>query len=81
MAQAYYGRAAAYDTAMGKAAPSDRKHKDALVEVLTRNLYPEDEGAADGGRLAALADDVFELEEKLQLRAVQDILAGQVFGD
>ena len=81
MAQAYYGRAAAYDTAMGKAAPSDRKHKDALVAVLTRNLYPEDESAADDGRLAALANDVFELEEKLQLRAVPDILAGQVFGD
>ena len=81
MAQAYYGRAAAYDTALGKAAPSDRKHKDALIEVLSRNLYPEDESAANTARLGVLADEVFVLEEKLQSRAVDDILAGQVFED
>lgn len=81
MAQAYYGRAAAYDTALGKAAPSERKNKPALIEVLTRNLYPDDEAAADSARLDALAEDVFALEEKLQNRAIDDILAGQVFED
>lgn len=79
MAQAYYGRAAAYDTALGKTAPSDAKHKDALVAVLTRNLYPDDETLADGARLGALAAEVFALEAKLENRSVDDILAGQVF--
>ena len=81
MAQAYYGRAAAYDTAMGKEAPSDMSHKAALVDVLSRNLYPDNETGADTARLEALADDVFEMEAKLQNRSVDDILAGQVFED
>ena len=81
MAQAYYGRAAAYDEALGKIAPADDSHKAALLAVLTRNLYPDDARAADAARLGALAAEVFMLEQRLQSRTIDDILAGQVFED
>lgn len=80
MAQAYYGRAAAYDEALGRDAPADTAQKPALIDVLLRNLYPETPEAADSARLAVLADEVFALEALLENRTVDDILAGQVFG-
>lgn len=80
MAQAYYGRAAAYDDAMGREAPASAAKKQALIDVLLRNLYPDSPDEADRARLAALADEVFSLEAALQKLAVDDILAGQVFG-
>lgn len=79
MAQAYYGRAAAYDDALGKTAPASKKTKPALVAVLVRNLYPDTAPDADNERLEALADEVYALEAKLQERGLDDILAGQVF--
>lgn len=81
MAQAYYGRAAAYDEALGKAAPAGATPQriTALVEILTRNLYPEAPEAADTERLAALAEDILNLEAELESRSVDDILAGKVF--
>ena len=81
MAQAYYGRAAAYDEALGKAAPAEAtpERLAALVTVLTRNLYPETASDADDARLTALAEDLLALERELEKRSVEDILAGQVF--
>ena len=81
MAQAYYGRAAAYDTALGKAAPAvaSDECKAALIEVLMRNLYPETPEQADAAKLAALADDLLATEAALAARSVDDILAGHVF--
>ena len=81
MAQAYYGRAAAYDEALGKEAPAPSDSKSALVGVLTRNLYPEDDDAANASRMDALAEDVFALERALENKSVDDILAGRVFED
>ncbi len=81
MAQAYYGRAAAYDTALGKAAPAEPtdERKAALIDVLTRNLYPETPEQADAAKLASLADDLLATEAALAERSVDDILAGHVF--
>ena len=81
MAQAYYGRAAAYDIALGKAAPAEgnKAQHAALVEVLTRNLYPENPELADAAKLNALADELFALGAVLATRSVEDILAGHVF--
>ena len=81
MAQAFYGRAAAYDEAMGKAAPAkaDAKTMTALSAVLQRNLYPEADDDADKEKLNALATDLLDLESRLADAKLEDILAGQVF--
>ena len=81
MAQAFYGRAAAYDAAMGKAAPAkaNAETKKALSAVLRRNLYPDSDDAADTDKLNALAEDLLTLESELADRALEDILAGKVF--
>jgi cytochrome b pre-mRNA-processing protein 3 len=81
MAQAYYGRAAAYDEALGKAAPvkATAKVKTALSAVLQRNLYPDAPDAADAEKLAALSAYLLELEQGLAQVALDDILAGKVF--
>ena len=83
MAQAYYGRAAAYDEALGKAAPMDdtAAMRAAFYDVLARNLYPDNAEQADETRLQALIDELVGLEHKLATRSVDDILAGKVFGD
>lgn len=82
MAQAYYGRAAAYDEALGKAAPVTDSHdiRKAFYDVLQRNLHPDDSGAADEARLNIMVDDLLQLEQQLATRSVDDILAGRVFG-
>ena len=83
MAQAYYGRAAAYDEALGKAAPAEdtEDRRAALVEVLRRNLHPETPEAADAGKLGVLAAELLRLEAGLAEKSVDDILAGRLFGD
>ena len=83
MAQAYYGRAAAYDEALGKAAPvkDSTETRQAFYDVLLRNLHPEDNSAADEAQLNALVDDLFSLEQKLATRSVDDILAVRCFKD
>lgn len=83
MAQAYYGRAAAYDEALGKQAPMADKPemRAAFQDVLLRNLHPEDPEKADADKLAALVEDLVVLEQKLANRSVEDILEGRVFGD
>lgn len=82
MAQAYYGRAAAYDEALGKATPvADTEDvRAALYDVLARNLYPDNPDAADKDRLDALIAELLLLEQQLATRSVDDILAGRVFG-
>ncbi|MDB2668886.1 hypothetical protein N9Y74_03330 [Alphaproteobacteria bacterium] len=79
MAQAYYGRAAAYDEAMGKQAPAKASamRKKALGEVLARNLYPEAPEASKG--VKALAAHLLNLEAMLAEKSVDDILAGTGF--
>jgi len=79
MAQAYYGRAAAYDEALGKAAPvkADVKTKTALAEVLQRNLYPDAPEAADDEKLKALASYLLTLENDLAGVTLDNILAGK----
>ena len=81
MAQAFYGRAAAYDEAMGKAAPAkaDAETTKAMSAVLQRNLYPEDD-AADMAKLNAVAENLLALENKLADTPLEEILAGQLFG-
>ena len=82
MAQAFYGRAAAYDEAMGKAAPASADaatNGKGLEAVLQRNLYPDADEAADNEKLNALAEDLLKLESKLADRTLEDILAGHVF--
>ena len=81
MAQAFYGRAAAYDEAMGKAAPAkaDSETANALQAVLQRNLYPDGDDALGGDKLNALAEDLLALESKLADRTLEEILAGHVF--
>ena len=79
MAQAYYGRAAAYDEALGKAAPvkPSAKAKTALADVLQRNLYPDTPEAADVEKLKALASYLLALENELADVTLGDILAGK----
>jgi hypothetical protein len=78
MAQAYYGRAAAYDEALGKAAPATANAKTvtALAAVLQRNLYPDTPEAADVEKLKALASYLLALESELAAVTLNDILAG-----
>jgi cytochrome b pre-mRNA-processing protein 3 len=82
MAQAYYGRAAAYDEALGKAAPvkPSAKAKTALADVLQRNLYPDTPDtpdAADAKKLKALASYLLAFENKLAEVTLDNILAGK----
>ena len=79
MAQAYYGRAAAYDEALGKAAPvkQSAKAKTALADVLQRNLYPDTPDAADAKKLKALASYLLAFENKLAEVTLDNILAGK----
>jgi hypothetical protein len=81
MAQAFYGRAAAYDEAMGKAAPAEAGCVGALTGVLTRNLDPN--GARDNAEtaqgMAELAQYLVSLEAHLAQQSVDDILAGKGF--
>jgi cytochrome b pre-mRNA-processing protein 3 len=79
MAQAYYGRAAAYDEALGKAAPvkPSAKAKTALADVLQRNLYPDTPDAADAKKLKALASYLLAFENKLADVTLDNILAGK----
>ena len=81
MAQAFYGRASAYDEALGKAAPAraTKAVKARLVEVLTRNLYPETPALADAAGMADLAAHLLDLEKQLAKKSLEDILAGHVF--
>jgi len=81
MAQAFYGRAAAYDEALGKAAPAraSKAVKARLAEVLTRNLYPDTPEQADAEKMSALGSYFLELEKQLAKRSLEDILAGHVF--
>lgn len=81
MAQAFYGRAAAYDKAMGKDAPADARCITELTNVLTRNLDPngERENDATAKGMAELADYLLRLEAHLAQQSVDDILAGQGF--
>lgn len=81
MAQAYYGRAAAYDEALGKAAPvkATAEVKTALSAVLQRNLYPDAPEAADTEKLTALSAYLLDLEQGLAQIGLDDILAGKVF--
>ena len=81
MAQAFYGRAAAYDEAMGKAAPvkTNGEVVNRLSAVLQRNLYPEASEKADMKKLTALAEELCWLEQQLADTALEDILAGHVF--
>lgn len=79
MAQAFYGRAAAYDDALGKQAPAaiNEPTKKALAEVLARNLYPEAPELSPG--MSAIASYLLQAESALAEKSLSDILAGDVF--
>ncbi len=79
MAQAFYGRAAAYDEAMGKQAPAaiDEATQKALAEVLARNLYPEAPVPSAG--ISDMAHYLLQAESALAEKSLDDILAGDVF--
>jgi cytochrome b pre-mRNA-processing protein 3 len=68
--EAFYGRAQAYDTALGQAG------NDALIEALTRNVYAEArEGAVAARRLAAY---VRHAADHLEAQALDRLLSGVV---
>ena len=75
MAQAYYGRAAAYDEAMGKATPAPQDRKALIGEVLGRNLSPQD----DSKDFDRLADYTLALEAHLAGLPLETILNGDAF--
>lgn len=75
MAQAYYGRAAAYDDAMGKAIPAPRERKAQIGEVLARNLSPQDNTKP----YDRLADYTLALEAHLAGLPLETILHGDAF--
>ena len=79
MAQAFYGRAAAYDDALGKQAPAaiNEPTQKALAEVLARNLYPEAPELSPG--MSAIASYLLQAESALAEKSLSDILAGDVF--
>ena len=72
MAQAFYGRAAAYDNALATANPY------ALRDVLARNLFPENQKPPPE-KLDFLKNYVLKLEGYLAARTVADIEAGKIF--
>ena len=80
MAQAYYGRAAAYDVAFAAADPQT-----ALTAVLTRNLYPELPESPESPEtpapiaLDALAAHILEKEHSLRAHTLAQIMAGDIF--
>lgn len=70
MAEAFYGRAAAYDTAL-KAGD-----KAALTEVIWRNLFDSTENRQDAaGRLAAYA---LEADKEIRVMPASDLLDGRL---
>ena len=79
MAQAFYGRAAAYDEAIGKQSPAaiNEQTQKALGQVLARNLYPEAPELSPGIR--AIARYLLQAESALAEKSLSDILAGNVF--
>ena len=79
MAQAFYGRAAAYDEAIGKQSPAaiNEQTQKALGQVLARNLYPEAPELSPGIR--AIASYLLQAESALAEKSLSDILAGNVF--
>ena len=75
MAQAYYGRAAAYDEAMGKDIPAPQDRKTRIGDVLGRNLSPQDEDK----QYDRLAEYVLALEAHLAKLPLETILDGDAF--
>ncbi|MCV6575582.1 MAG: ubiquinol-cytochrome C chaperone [Cohaesibacter sp.] len=69
MAQAFYGRIEAYDTAR-------ESGKEPLMEALGRNFFPEDE--EQPAELAELADYVIENDKVLALLDIETIKQGSV---
>jgi len=69
MAEAFYGRAKAYQAAL------DDGEGDGLAEVLARNVYPDAPPAAD---VDALADLVRRQADRLAAVPVAELLAGKV---
>ena len=70
MAEAYYGRSAAYEVALGPERPAEE-----LVAVVARNAFPD--GHA-GGAAERLAGYVRQLAAAVGGASVADIAAGQV---
>lgn len=81
MAQAFYGRAAAYDEVLGRLAPAAfaQSRLDALTRVLTRNLYPD--GASDMVALQKLAAYILRTEKFIASKSIDDIVRGHFFDD
>ncbi len=80
MTQAFYGRAQAYDNALGKLMPADDtpETRRAMRAVLARNLFP-DGAAAQELALERLTVYVFRLETYLHECALSAIEAGSIF--
>ena len=70
MAEAFQGRAAAYNAALDAAGDGA-----ALTEALARNVFPDDDGGATS---EALAGYIRRLESCLSGRAIADLKAGNV---
>lgn len=84
MAEAFYGRAAAYDQVLGKPTDpvqriSDERVGD-LANVLARNLYPDDdEMRAETQPLSKLSRYILFLEHELAVRDTADIIGEAPF--
>ena len=83
MAQVFYGRALAYDEALGKGKSgggnkgTSTPDVDALKIVLARNLFPD--GAGDKAAVDYLAVYALRLEDYLSAMPLADIMAGRAF--
>lgn len=70
MAEAYYGRSAAYEAALAGDAPEN-----ALIETITRNAFPDGDDRAGAVRLAAYAA---RLVTALDQASAGDVATGQI---
>ncbi|WP_290545997.1 ubiquinol-cytochrome C chaperone family protein [Aestuariivirga sp.] len=71
MAEVFYGRVAAYDTALAA-------EGNALVAALARNVFPDDPAAAESDGAARLADYARDQRSHLAAQDVKAIAGGQV---
>lgn len=74
MAEAFYGRAAAYDDAMGQGVVQPER-RDSLSAAIARNILQSEPNKS----ASALADYIIECEQRLSEATLEDILSGALF--
>ncbi len=77
MAEAFYGRAAAYDDVM-IGSPCSNESLDALSQMISRNFFESDNKAKAAENLAAYA---IALDQLLSKTSLETIISGQIFAN